>query len=102
MGPQGKATSRFAMIPDLDHHAAVKERLISGSGSVSGSPGRIHDNISRDSGIGCLKVINLPSCRHGLNVVDWRSVEMFIERNPEEGLQTEKSHNIDFPLSRSR
>jgi len=43
------------MIPDLDHHAAVKERLISGSGSVSGSPGRIHDNISRDSGIGCLK-----------------------------------------------
>ena len=30
------------------------------------------------------------SCRHGLNVVDWKSVEMFIERNPEEGLQTEK------------
>ena len=40
------------------------------------------------------------SCRHGLNVVDWKSVEMFIERNPGEGLQTEKSHNIDFPLSR--
>ena len=62
MGPQGKVTSRFTMIPDLDHHAAVKERMISGSGSVSGSPGRIHDNISRDSGIGCLKVVNLPSC----------------------------------------
>lgn len=55
MGPQGKVTSRFSMIPDLDHLASAKERMISGSGSVSGSPGRIHDNISRDSGIGCLK-----------------------------------------------
>ena len=35
-----------------------------------------------------------------MNVVDWNSVEMFIESNPGEGLQTEKSHNMDFPLSR--
>ena len=34
-----------------------------------------------------------------MNVVDWNSVEMFIERKPGEGLQTEKSHNMDFPLS---
>ena len=45
-------------------------------------------------------IINLLSCRHCVNVVDWNSVEMFIERNPREGLQTEKSHNMDFPLSR--
>ena len=63
MGPQGKVTSRFSMTPDLDHLAATKERMISGSGSVSGSPGRIHDNISRDSGIGCLKVVNLLACK---------------------------------------
>ena len=45
-------------------------------------------------------IINLPSCRHCLNVVDWNSVEMIIEMNPGEGLHTEKSHNIDFPLTR--
>ena len=60
MGPQARQIShRFSMISDLDSlTAAAKERLMSGSGSVSGSPGRLQDrdNISRDSGIGCLKV----------------------------------------------
>ena len=66
MGPQGKmgSTTRYTAIPgaDVDQQQAssmgAKERLLSsnGSGSVSGSPGRIHDNVSRDSGIGCLKV----------------------------------------------
>ena len=67
MGPQGKlvvgSTTRYTSIPgsDVEHQASSmggKERLLSsnGSGSVSGSPGRIHDNVSRDSGIGCLKV----------------------------------------------
>ena len=36
---------------------SIKERaLLQGSGSVSGSPGRIQENLSRDSGIGGLKV----------------------------------------------
>ena len=58
MGPQARQIShRFSLISDLDAlTAAAKERLMSGSGSVSGSPGRLQDNISRDSGIGCLKV----------------------------------------------
>ena len=58
MGPQPRQIShRFSIISDLDTlTAAAKERLMSGSGSVSGSPGRLQDNISRDSGIGCLKV----------------------------------------------
>ena len=58
MGPQPRQIShRFSIISDLDSlTAAAKERLMSGSGSVSGSPGRLQDNISRDSGIGCLKV----------------------------------------------
>ena len=58
MGPQPRQIShRFSLISDLDTlTAAAKERLMSGSGSVSGSPGRLQDNISRDSGIGCLKV----------------------------------------------
>jgi hypothetical protein len=61
MGPQGKLTGRFG-IPGSDMADMVmtgpKERLLS-SGSVSGSPGRLHDNVSRDSGIGCLKVRSL-------------------------------------------
>ena len=74
MGPQGKllvGSTRYTSIPgSLDtveqqqqqqqqgSSMGGKERLLSsnGSGSVSGSPGRIHDNVSRDSGIGCLKV----------------------------------------------
>ena len=64
MGPQGKTTTRYTAIPgaDVDQQQAssmgAKERLLSsnGSGSVSGSPGRIQDNVSRDSGIGGLKV----------------------------------------------
>ena len=65
MGPQGKlvvGNSRYTAIPgsalEVDQQMGGKERLLSsnGSGSVSGSPGRIHDNVSRDSGIGCLKV----------------------------------------------
>ena len=69
MGPQGKlmvGSTRYTSIPGSDveqqqqqgSSMGVKERLLSsnGSGSVSGSPGRIHDNVSRDSGIGCLKV----------------------------------------------
>ena len=69
MGPQGKllvGSTRYASIPGSDaveqqqqgSSMGGKERLLSsnGSGSVSGSPGRIHDNVSRDSGIGCLKV----------------------------------------------
>ena len=66
MGPQGKmgSTTRYTAIPgaDVDQQQAssmgAKERLLSsnGSGSVSGSPGRIQDNVSRDSGIGGLKV----------------------------------------------
>ena len=58
MGPQTRQIShRFSIISDLDSlTAAAKERLMSGSGSVSGSPGRLQDNISRDSGIGGLKV----------------------------------------------
>ena len=36
---------------------SIKERaLLQGSGSVSGSPGRIQENLSRDSGIGGVKV----------------------------------------------
>jgi hypothetical protein len=36
---------------------SIKERaLLQGSGSVSGSPGRIQENLSRDSGVGGLKV----------------------------------------------
>jgi len=51
MGPQGKG--RYG---DYDHLMTVKERAMqSGSGSVSGSPGRMHDNVSRDSGIGGVK-----------------------------------------------
>ena len=52
MGPQARlsgleAGSVISVRPDL------KERLMSGSGS----PGRLGpDNVSRDSGIGCLKV----------------------------------------------
>jgi hypothetical protein len=61
MGPQGKLTSRFTIPGEgvgVEVVMGQKERLLSsGSGSVSGSPGRIHDNVSRDSGIGCLKVI---------------------------------------------
>ena len=69
MGPQGKlvvGNSRYTAIPgsalEVDQQMGGKERLLSsnGSGSVSGSPGRLHDNVSRDSGIGCLKV-NIPS-----------------------------------------
>ena len=63
MGPQGKlvvGNARYTAIPaqEVDQQMGGKERLLSsnGSGSVSGSPGRIHDNVSRDSGIGCLKV----------------------------------------------
>ena len=68
MGPQGKllvGSTRYTTIPGSDveqqqqaSSMGGKERLLSsnGSGSVSGSPGRIHDNVSRDSGIGCLKV----------------------------------------------
>ena len=65
MGPQGKlvvGNSRYTAIPgsalEVDQQMGGKERLLSsnGSGSVSGSPGRLHDNVSRDSGIGCLKV----------------------------------------------
>ena len=72
MGPQGKllvGSTRYTSIPGSSDTAEQqqqqqgssmggKERLLSsnGSGSVSGSPGRIHDNVSRDSGIGCLKV----------------------------------------------
>ena len=75
MGPQGKmavgSTTRYTAIPgaDVDQQQAssmgAKERLLSsnGSGSVSGSPGRIHDNVSRDSGIGCLKVKDHPQSR---------------------------------------
>jgi len=62
MGPQGKlvvGNSRYTAIPaqEVDQQMGGKERLLSsnGSGSVSGSPGRLHDNVSRDSGIGCLK-----------------------------------------------
>lgn len=59
MGPQGKLTSRFTIPGEgvgVEVVMGQKERLLSsGSGSVSGSPGRIHDNVSRDSGIGCLK-----------------------------------------------
>ena len=52
MGPGGKA--RYG---EYDHLITVKERAMqSGSGSVSGSPGRMQDNVSRDSGIGGLKV----------------------------------------------
>jgi len=51
MGPGGKA--RYG---EYDHLITVKERAMqSGSGSVSGSPGRMQDNVSRDSGIGGLK-----------------------------------------------
>ena len=52
MGPQARhsgleAGSVISLRPD------IKERLMSGSGS----PGRLGpDNVSRDSGIGCLKV----------------------------------------------
>ena len=69
MGPQGKlvgsSTTRYTSIPGssdvADQHQASsimggKERLLSSNGSVSGSPGRMADNVSRDSGIGCLKV----------------------------------------------
>ena len=70
MGPQGKllvgSQTRYTSIPSsLDtveqqqqqQGLGVKERLLSSNGSVSGSPGRlVHDNVSRDSGIGCLKV----------------------------------------------
>ena len=54
MGPQAKQR----LIADYEAMAQAKERALlgSGSGSVSGSPARIHDNVSRDSGIGCLKV----------------------------------------------
>jgi hypothetical protein len=34
---------------------SLKERALL-QGSVSGSPGRLHDNVSRDSGVGGLKV----------------------------------------------
>ena len=80
MGPQGKlmvGSTRYTSIPgSLDtveqqqqqqqgSSMGGKERLLSsnGSGSVSGSPGRIHDNVSRDSGIGCLKVKDHPQSR---------------------------------------
>jgi hypothetical protein len=37
---------------------SIKERaLLQGSGSVSGSPGRLHDNVSRDSGVGGLNKV---------------------------------------------
>ena len=50
MGPA--ARPRYHLLPDLDTRLQPsKERLA----SLSGSPGR--DNTSRDSGIGCLKVI---------------------------------------------
>ena len=39
---------------------SIKERaMLQGSGSVSGSPGRLHDNISRDSGVGGLNKVRL-------------------------------------------
>ena len=68
MGPQGKlvgsSTTRYTSIPgsdlvDQNQASSImggKERLLSSNGSVSGSPGRMADNVSRDSGIGCLKV----------------------------------------------
>ena len=61
MGPQARlsgleAGSVISVRPDL------KERLMSGSGS----PGRLGpDNVSRDSGIGCLKV-SVPWTRESL------------------------------------
>ena len=45
MGPQ-------ARLEGHPHPAPAKERFMSGSGS----PGRLQDNLSRDSGVGGLKV----------------------------------------------
>ena len=45
MGPQ-------ARLEGCPHTAPAKERFMSGSGS----PGRLQDNLSRDSGVGGLKV----------------------------------------------
>ena len=45
MGPQ-------ARLEGCPHPAPAKERFMSGSGS----PGRLQDNLSRDSGVGGLKV----------------------------------------------
>ena len=54
MGPQPRLMShRFSIGADLDTVSGMKERQMM---SGSGSPGRLQDNISRDSGIGCLKV----------------------------------------------
>ena len=65
MGPQGKVTARYSIPVEgevvgrdmVGREVVGKERLLS-SGSVSGSPGRLHDNVSRDSGVGGLKVGN--------------------------------------------
>ena len=48
MGPQ-------ARLEGHPHPAPAKERFMSGSGS----PGRLQDNLSRDSGVGGLKVSGL-------------------------------------------
>ena len=44
-------------------------------------------------------IINLPSCRHCLNVVDWNSVEMIIEMNPGGRSPNRKNHNMDFTFT---
>ena len=50
---------------------SIKERaLLQGSGSVSGSPGRIQENLSRDSGIGGVKVYSEEKNSEDYNI--WR------------------------------
>ena len=53
MGPQGKVS---AGSPWRGDDLVLRERSSGSQGSVSGSPGRLQENVSRDSGIGGLKV----------------------------------------------
>ena len=74
MGPQARQLSghRYSLVSEITDNmmAVTKERMLSGSGSAgsTGSPGRLHhENISRDSGIGCLKVEIILTLKHWTN-----------------------------------
>ena len=43
--------------------------------------------------------VNLPSCRHCLNVVEWNNVEMIVEMNPGGRSPNRKNHNMDFTFT---
>ena len=67
IGPQGRlrqydSSSTVAVLDNMVVARTDKDRAMGSGGSggsggsVSGSPGRLQENVSRDSGIGCLKV----------------------------------------------